>query len=763
TSGQVELVASGGWGAYDYKLVNVSAGNTPVQDFNKNNIISGLAAGVYEASVRDSNECIETITFKLFDPTPISATPVVTTNLCNGEQTAKITVTNTTGGQGAPPSYKYSLTYPNGTTTNRQESNEFTGLSEGDYEITVYDDYSCFSTPISVTITDPSKVVVTASLKESITCDRSQAVIEVSGSGGTGGYTFSTDGVNFVAGNIFNVDAGTHNFYVKDANQCISQPSDIVTVADYVDLEARINVDTGFVTCNGDNNGELSAEASGGLGNYEFELLDGGGTVVQPRQDSNLFINLGVGTYKIKVYSSNSNGDVCTTETATVEIEQPDPLVVSESHTDVGCNGGNDGSITVNAIGGNGDYEFNIKGLLPNNSSSFPENKFVKDNVFNDLYPDTYTITIKDKVGCYELLEVVIGEPTDLNIISTNVNNQVCISDPGPSFTMNVTGGSLAGTTASYILTLNGSPIPGTFPEGTITLDTSHGVESGNRYVVSILAVGSTCEPKEVPFETEEAIELLLDYKLAYTCPTGNTLDVGVQDKYKDVVVYSLYDGGSLIDTNDTGLFNNLPAGNNYKVEAEHISKGCPVSKDVEEIREFKALELFVDDSEKNKLIASGNFGLPPYEYSFDGGSFSPDNEMLILETRDYKVIVRDDRGCEEEMIIEGVYITIEVPNIFTPDGDGVNDTWYPINVEDYHDVKVHIYDRYSRGITKYEGPGGHKHRSGRIATLQGSHEGWDGTYEGAALPSGDYWYTIYFKELSGQERQIMGHFTLYR
>ncbi|WP_440880716.1 lectin-like domain-containing protein [Tenacibaculum sp. C7A-26P2] len=764
TSGQVELDASGGWGSYDYQLVNVSAGNTIVQSFDKNNIINGLAAGEYEASVRDSNGCIESDTFILLDPTPITAIPVVTTNLCNGEETAIITVTNTTGGQGAPPSYRYTLTMPNGITTDRQETNVFTGLREGVYQITVHDEYSCSSSPIPVTITDPSMVVATANLKELITCDRNQAVIEVSGSGGTGGYTFSTDGVNFVAGNTFNVDPGTHNFYVKDANQCISPRPDIVTVADYVDLEARINVDSGFVTCNGDENGALSADVSGGLQTYEFELLDGGGTVVQPRQNSNLFSDLGVGTYKIKVYSSNPNGDVCTAETATVEIEQPDPLMVSESHTDVGCNGGNDGSITVNAIGGNGDYEYNIIGMSPNNPSSFPNNKFVKDRVFNDLYPDTYTITIKDKVGCYEVLEVIIGEPTDLNIISTNVNNQVCISDPGPSFTMNVTGGALAGTTASYILTLNGRPISGTFSEGIITLDASHGVESGNRYVVSILPVGSTCEPKEVPFETEEAIELLLDYKLSYNCPTGNTLDVGVQDKYKDVVVYSLYDGGGLIDTNDTGLFSNLPAGNNYKVEAEHISKGCPVSKDVEEIREFKALELFVDDSEKNKLIASGNFGLPPYEYSFDGGSFSPDNEMLILETRDYKVIVRDDRGCEEEVIIEGVYITIEVPNIFTPDGDGVNDTWYPINVEDYHDVKVHIYDRYSRGITKYEGPGGsHKHRSGRIATLQGSHEGWDGTYEGVALPSGDYWYTIYFKELSGQERQIMGHFTLYR
>ena len=57
------------------------------------------------------------------------------------------------------------------------------------------------------------------------------------------------------------------------------------------------------------------------------------------------------------------------------------------------------------------------------------------------------------------------------------------------------------------------------------------------------------------------------------------------------------------------------------------------------------------------------------------------------------------------------------------------------------------IFDRYGREIQKYNGV----------------QIGWDGIYQGRPMPSGDYWYTIEYLELSGERRNLMGHFTLYR
>ena len=154
-----------------------------------------------------------------------------------------------------------------------------------------------------------------------------------------------------------------------------------------------------------------------------------------------------------------------------------------------------------------------------------------------------------------------------------------------------------------------------------------------------------------------------------------------------------------------------------------------------------------IDDSTKNLLIANVEFGLAPYEYSIDGGDFENENEFTILQTKEYTITVRDARGCEVTLTVRGIYISIVIPNYFTPNGDGKNDLWYPTEVETYHELEVLIYDRYARKIKLYKG-------------LQ---QGWDGLYDGKPLPTGDYWYTIYYKELSGQRKKLMGHFTLYR
>ncbi|WP_348704023.1 T9SS type B sorting domain-containing protein, partial [Tenacibaculum sp. 190524A02b] len=737
SSGEVILEATGGWNGYEYELINTTTGIT-LQSFDPNNIIIGLDAGTYSATVRDLNGCTETITFDLANPAPITGGYNIVTNVCNGEQNATITVVNVLGGQGTPPSYTYRLTYPDGTVSANQVSNVFDNLTEGDYVITIYDEFSCESAPINVRIDDPTNVVASATIVSPITCSRPEAVVEVTGQGGTGTYEYSTDGINFVSSNIFNVDAGRHQFYVRDANGCISDPYTLVTVDEYEALVSSLNVEVGLVTCNGDSNGVLSATVAGGFGNYEYELL---GTVNRPRQTSNMFSNLPVGSYRIRVYSTNTNGDVCDVETQPYSITEPDALQLSETHTNISCFGGNDGTITIGATGGNlGGYEYNI-------NPGFDPSKFVTTNTFENLGPGVYTITVKDKVGCIDTIEVEILTPTEITLTAPVVTEQICITDPTPTVTFEATGGSVAGVTSTYIVSVNGIDLPGVYNEGVITIGAPH-IQADSRYGISVRNSNTNCTPVTLPLiETRKPIDLQMQVNLEYTCPIGNVITAGVQDEYKNAVVYTLLDNGVEVDSNDTGVFTNVSPSNNYTINVEHAVDGCPVTINAPDVQDIQELQLAIDDTQKNLLIADGNFGLAPYEYSFDDGDFSSDNQLTILETRDYKVTVRDARGCEVELIVEGVYITIEVPNLFTPDGNGDNDYWYPLEVEDYHDIRVFIYDRYARLITKFTG----------------THQGWDGTYEGRNLPSGDYWYTIYYKELSGQERKIMGHFTLYR
>ena len=105
-----------------------------------------------------------------------------------------------------------------------------------------------------------------------------------------------------------------------------------------------------------------------------------------------------------------------------------------------------------------------------------------------------------------------------------------------------------------------------------------------------------------------------------------------------------------------------------------------------------------------------------------------------------------DGKGCETSLEVDMEFIDIEIPNFFTPDGDGIRDTWSITNWEAFpRYVCFTIYDRYGRQIKQYIGQGE-----------------WDGTYQKADLPTGDYWYTI---KLNGpsDNREFVGHMTVYR
>jgi len=87
----------------------------------------------------------------------------------------------------------------------------------------------------------------------------------------------------------------------------------------------------------------------------------------------------------------------------------------------------------------------------------------------------------------------------------------------------------------------------------------------------------------------------------------------------------------------------------------------------------------------------------------------------------------------------------IIIPPYFTPNGDGINDIWEVIGLREYYpDAVVRIFDRFGKKLAEY----GTDVR------------GWDGTYLGQGMPSTDYWYAIYARELGGE---LVGHFTLIR
>ncbi len=138
------------------------------------------------------------------------------------------------------------------------------------------------------------------------------------------------------------------------------------------------------------------------------------------------------------------------------------------------------------------------------------------------------------------------------------------------------------------------------------------------------------------------------------------------------------------------------------------------------------------------EIFASGE-GI--YEFSLNGGPFQQANVFSNLDSFN-TIRVRDQLGCGENQIS---FSTLIFPEFFTPNGDGIHDTWFPQGLDGsgFQLLNIQIFDRYGK----------------IISILTSSSRGWDGTYKGKLMPQDDYWYKANFED----QPSLKGNFSLIR
>ena len=158
---------------------------------------------------KDASGCTATQALTINEPTLLVAGASAGTILCNGG-----TTTITASGSGGTPGYTYST---NGTVF--QPGTTFSGAGAGSYTITVKDASGCTASQ-ALTISEPTLLVAGASAG-TILCNGGTTTITASGSGGTPGYTYSTNGTVFQPSALFSgAGAGSYTITVKDASGC---------------------------------------------------------------------------------------------------------------------------------------------------------------------------------------------------------------------------------------------------------------------------------------------------------------------------------------------------------------------------------------------------------------------------------------------------------------------------------------------------------------------------------------------------------------
>ena len=302
----------------------------------------------------------------------------------------------------------YSFAWSNGATTA-----SITGVTAGTYFVTSTDANGCTDT-ISVTITEPTQLVATATLDNDVSCNGgNDGEATASASGGTATYSYSWN-TGATTATASGLTAGIYTVTATDANGCTA--TDTVQIDEPTVVFATINLDSN-VSCNGGNDGSLTASGSGGTPGYTF-LWNNGTTTATAS-------GLIAGLYTVTVTDANG----CT-NSDTLTITEPDVLVASTTvDTNVSCNGGNNGSATASAVGGTTAYSF----LWTTGATTATA---------TNLTAGTYTVTVTDANNCTDTETVTITEPVVLAITSTVINNVLCNGETTGSAFSTATGGT---------------------------------------------------------------------------------------------------------------------------------------------------------------------------------------------------------------------------------------------------------------------------------------------------------------------------------
>ena len=213
---------------------------------------------------------------------------------------------------------------------------------------------------------------------------------------------------------ITNLYEGTYGVTVTDnyngrqviTNSSIEQPTP---------LEISVVSNNG---CTVMNNGTIEINAEGGTGNYMYAINGDVYTV------TNVFNNLSAGVYEINVTDQNS----CTINT-TVEIIEPQPIVLNSVSTMNSCGSG--GQIIVNASGGSVPLLFSIDGT-----------NFQQSNEFLNLPSGNYTVYITDSGNCMTVTSTVQTIVVSPEIVVNEVNTtNTCDLQANGTITINAQGG----------------------------------------------------------------------------------------------------------------------------------------------------------------------------------------------------------------------------------------------------------------------------------------------------------------------------------
>jgi hypothetical protein len=375
-NGQVKLSVSGGTAPYNFKWSNDSVNET----------IRNLSPGLIHLYLIDAGGCYIHDSVEITQPDEkLSLRFKEEIVSCyNGKDGSAIVEAN---GGTAP----YSYLWTDGDTSHFRRN-----MKAGQYQLSVYDKNKC-EVSGSVTIKQAESPIKISKGISPVSCfGETNGSIELSISGGMAPYHCTWKDSSETK-SLKGIGCGSYPFIVRDRYGCevrdsafVPQPSDSLMVH-FVKKD---------VSCFGESTGEIQLNVAGGTGPYGYTWSDG--------STKSTLSKLKRGNYSVRVKDKNE----CMAKESIEVFEPEKALSVDFEKSDVKCNGGYDGMISLTVDGGTPGYNY------------VWSNKSVKKDV-SGLKAGSYSVTISDMNNCklkreYEILEP--KERIEINIQKTDVD-----------------------------------------------------------------------------------------------------------------------------------------------------------------------------------------------------------------------------------------------------------------------------------------------------------------------------------------------------
>jgi hypothetical protein len=303
SGGYVDILAAGGNGGtytgYQYSIDGFN--------YQSDARIGNLKTGAYTMYVRDNRGCVITDQTTLTEPAAQIVVELVskTDVKCQGDLSGVISI-GATGGT-APYSFVLNGTQP-------QNVGLFSGLTSGDYIITVRDANGC-SADYAQTIQALVAPMTVVLQKTDISCfGLSDGAIKAEVTGGAAPLRYEWSDKNENVAMRQNLPLGDYTLRVIDGEGCFQNGSASIAQPDQITPSS-----TAIPVCVGQLTGEIRMKAEGGIGPFQYSLND-----KTNYQSSGTFTNVRPGDHKVYV-KDFTNCEVVYQTQVTVRNDKPEP------------------------------------------------------------------------------------------------------------------------------------------------------------------------------------------------------------------------------------------------------------------------------------------------------------------------------------------------------------------------------------------------------------------------------------------------------